>query len=181
MKTKIFTFLMLSIFILFGCKNDKSNDKSNENEVEKASNIFKVTVSVIAKKNDDFCLLYTEDGSIDFKNGSIWQNVKGSENEQQVEFYLPKDVYPTQFRIDFGLNKEQEDIVLKRIVFEYNGNKKEVVGNELRLLFRPDESKCTFDGNTGIIKAITKDGQKQSPSLYPQESNLGPELAKLAK
>jgi hypothetical protein len=179
MKTK-WIMLLLSSVLLCSCKNDKTeNNSEGENKVT-VDNIFKVTVTVIAKKNDDFCLLYTEDGSINFTQGSVWQNVKGNENEQQVVFNLPKEAYPTQLRIDFGMNKEQEDITLKAIVCEYNGNKKEIRGNDLGLLFRPDDSKCTFDSSTGLIKAIVKDGQKQSPSFYPQEAILGPELIKLA-
>ena len=64
---------------------------------------------------------------------------------------------------------------------EYKGKKKEIYGSELGLLFRPDESKCTFDPTTGVIKAIVKDGLKQIPSMYPQETNLGPVLKKLAE
>ncbi|MBC7524227.1 MAG: hypothetical protein H7239_07300 [Flavobacterium sp.] len=179
MKIKSILLILFTVCLL-SCKND--NKENNKQEVkEVAQNIFKVSINVIAKKNDDFCLLYTEDGSINFTKGSIWQNLKGSENEQQVVFYLPKDAYPTQLRIDFGVNKEQGDIVLKAIVCEYNGKKKEIRGNDLGLLFRPDETKCTYDSATGLIKAISKNGQKQSPSFYPQEANLGPELKKLAK
>lgn len=180
MKTNLI-ILLFSMSILFSCKNDKTESNTEAEKKETVDNVFKVTVNVIAKKNDDFCLLYTEDGSINFTQGSVWQNLKGNENEQQVVFNLPKDVYPTQLRIDFGMNKEQEDITLKGIICEYNGKKKEIRGNDLGLLFRPDDSKCTFDSSTGIIKAIIKDGQKQSPSFYPQEANLGPELIKLAK
>ncbi len=180
MKTKSILLLFLGV-IFFSCKNDNKENTNQEPGIEAQANIFKVTVSAIAKKDDDFCLLYTEDGTINFKDGSVWQNLKGNENEQQVVFNLPKDAFPTQLRVDFGINKDQEDIVLKAIIMEYNGKKKEIRGEELRLLFRPDESKCTFDPASGIIKAIVKDGQKQSPSFYPQELNLGPELLKLSK
>ena len=180
MKKKSILLLVCTV-ILFSCKNDKTENNKEEVNKKVAQNIFKVSINVIAKKNDDFCLLYTEDGTINFTQGSVWLNLKGSENEQQVLFYLPKDAYPTQLRIDFGMNKEQKDITLKSIIFEYNGKKKEIRGNDLGLLFRPDETKCTFDVATGVLKALVKDGQKQSPSFYPQETNLGPELVKLAK
>ena len=180
MKTKLILVLFLGIIFL-SCKHDNKENNNKEPKAEAQVNIFKVTVFAIAKKDDDFCLLYTEDGTINFKDGSVWQHLKGSENEQQVVFNLPKDAFPTELRVDFGINKDQEDIILKRIVLEYNGKKKEIHGDQLRLLFRPDESKCTFDPSSGIIKAIVKDGQKQSPSFYPQEAVLGPELIKLGK
>ena len=46
--------------------------------------------------------------------------------------------------------------------------------------FRPDDSKCTFDASSGLIKALVKNGEKQCPSLYPQETLLKPEIEKLA-
>jgi hypothetical protein len=170
MKAKSILLLFMAV-IFSSCKNDKT-DKDAE------SKTFKVTVKVIAKNDDDFCLLYTTDGTCNFNDKVVWQHVKGNNDEQEVAFSLPSNIKPTQLRLDFGIKKEQDEIVLKKMTFEYNNKKKEIQGDELRLLFRPDDSKCTFDGTTGVIKAITKDGQKQIPSIYPQEANLGPVLKK---
>jgi len=162
---------LLTAVLFFSCKDGKTEVAESEN--------FKITVDVIANKEDDFCLLYTTDGTSNFQNNAVWQHVKGSADQQSVVFNLPKDVKPTQLRFDVGFNKQQEEIVLKGIAFEYKGKKKESRGTEMRLFFRPDESKCTFDGETGVIKALVTNGQKQVPSLYPQEVYLGPELKKL--
>lgn len=180
MKTRIILSILLIAVFFTACKNDKSKGSPDGDKPEEVATVFKVTLKVIVKKEDDFCLLYTQDGSTNFKDEVVWQHFKGSENEQQVVFVLPEDVYPSQLRFDLGIKENQEDIVLKGVVCEYKGNKKEVYGNELGLLFRPDESKCTFDVTTGIIKAISKEGIRQIPSLYPQEANLGPILQKLA-
>ena len=100
---------------------------------------------------------------------------------QHISFSLKKDAVPTQLRLDFGMKKDQEDIVLKSIVLEYNGKKREIIGAEIGTYFRADENKCTFDPATGIIKALVKDGVRQNPSLYPQEKVLNQEINKLAK
>jgi len=180
MKAKnILPILLVTVFFI-GCKNDKSADNSAVEKPEVVDNSFKVTVNVIVKKDDDFALFYTEDGSTDFKEEPIWQGVKGNENEQQIKYSLPQDVFPTELRLDFGLKKDQEDIVLKSLVLEYQGKTKLIAGPELGKYFRADENKCSFDPNTGIIKAVVKNGEKQSPSLYPHETVLKPEIQKLA-
>lgn len=181
MKTRLISLVLVVTSIFFSCKNDKAETNKAETVAETPNSQFKVTLNLIAKSEDDFCLLYTQDGTTNFKDEVVWQHVKGNANEQQVVFVLPADAYPTQFRFDLGIKKEQEDIILKGVVCEYKGKTKQIYGNELGLLFRPDESKCTFDVNTGTIKAIVKDGVKQIPSMYPQETNLGPVLKKLAQ
>ncbi|MGC4040940.1 MAG: hypothetical protein QM710_09215 [Flavobacterium sp.] len=169
---KIKSILAIVSAVLFlGCKDGKTEAV--------AAKKFRVTLDVIANKDDDFCLLYTTDGTINFTDKVVWQHVKANSSQQQVVFDLPENVKPTQLRIDVGFNKEQEEVVLKGILLENNGNKKEIKGQEIRMLFRPDESKCTYDSATGAIKAVVKDGQKQVPSMYPQEANLGPVLKKL--
>ncbi len=168
--------IILIFFIAISCKE---NSTSSENDQQNQAKLFKVTVNAIVKKNDDFCLLYTEDNSLKFNDG-IWKEVKGSDNLQPVEFYFPNEVFPTQLRIDLGKNSEQEDITIKSIKFEYLGNVREIRGPEIGVFFRADDSKCSFDSKTGIIKALNKDGNK-SASLYPNEAILAQELPKLAK
>jgi hypothetical protein len=182
MKTKFIAVLVLLTTLMSGCKNEKSIDDLETVKPEVIDNSFKVTLGVIVKENDDFSLYYTEDGSIDFtKIDPIWMSVKGSEALQKVSYSLPEGVFPTQLRLDFGINKEQEDIILKSVILEYKGNKREFIGVNLLDFFRADENKCTFDPKTGVIKALIKDGVRQNPSLYPHEANLKPEIEKLVK
>ena len=181
MKTKSILLLLCSVFI-FSCKNDKTeNSKEEVNKEEVAQNIFKVSINVIAKKNDDFCLLYTEDGTINFTQGSVWQNLKGSENEQEITYTLPADAYPTQIRFDLGLKKDQEDITVKGVRMTYLGKSFEAYGPKFWLFFRDDKNQCNADINTGVVTAVVKDGERKMPSICPQQDVLGPELLKLGK
>ena len=172
--------LAFSVLVLFSCKNETINESSNSVKEEEGPH-FKVTANLIVKKDDDFCLLFTEDGSINFKDKAVWKKVVGNEKEQLVEFWLPKDAYPSQLRLDFGINPEQEEIIIKSIKMEYGKNVRELKGNEISAFFRADDSKCTYDSNTGIIKPLTKEGRKQNCSLYPHESIQAIEIPKLAK
>ena len=181
MKTKIILSILWVTVFFTGCKNDKSVDSLDVVKPVVVDNSFKVTLNVIVKKDDDFSLFYTEDGSIDFKGEPMWTGVKGSENVQPVTYTLPQDVFPTELRLDFGMKKDQEDIILKSVVLEYKGKTRQIAGPELITFFRADENKCSFDPASGVIKAVVKDGVRQFPSLYPQEANLKPEIEKLAK
>lgn len=180
MKSKFFVIAVLFIALFIGCKESKNIDSLDVVETKIEDNNFKVTLNVIVKKDDDFSFYFTEDNSIDFtKIPPIWIGVKGREMEQSIICTLPTNVLPTQLRLDFGIKQNQEDIILRSILLEYNGKTKLISGPELINYFRADETKCTFDSKTGVIKAIIKDNKRLFPSLYPQEAILGPELTKL--
>ena len=184
MKFKNLFFLFFSIATLIGCKDGttKNTEAATPAEVEAVSaNSFKVTVNLVTKKNDSFCLLYTEDGSLNFNDKAVWKEVKGGESEQTVEFVLPGEAFPTQLRLDLGINADQEDVVIKSIKLSYGKNVRELKGVEMGIFFRADASKCTFDPVTGIVKALENNGKKQNGSLYPNEAVLAVELPKLAK
>ena len=172
--------LIVLVLVVISCKNEPKTQTNELESQEVVANNFKVFLNVIVKNNDDFCVLYTEDGSLNFEKG-VWKGITGSENEQTVEFSLPDNEFPTQLRIDLGKNPEQKDITIKSIRFEYSGKVRELKEFEMGVFFRADGSKCTFDSSTGIVKAIEKDGVRQSPSLYPNESILAAELPNLMK
>lgn len=177
-------FLMVLVsLVIYSCKNSKegtTDSKNNTTQVQPNDSIFKVSLEVLAKKDDNFCLFYTTDGSTDFTQiEPIWTDVKGNENFQTIEYKLPKGVKPTQLRLDFGIKKEQPDVVLNKVVLSYNGKEKLIGLAGLGNYFHQDDSKCTFDPNTGVMKAITKDGERKFPSLYPHEENLGPVIQEL--
>ena len=169
---------MLLLVVMFGCKDEQKNPTVEQDNQEVSAKTFKMTLNAIVKNDDDFCLLYTEDGSLNFEKG-IWKDVKGNDSEQDIVFFLPEKIQPSQLRLDLGKNIEQQDIVVKSIKFEYDGNVREIKGLELGVFFRADASKCTFDYSTGLVKALIVQGVKQAPSLYPHETVQSVELPKL--
>jgi hypothetical protein len=181
MKNTKFLALFLSLTVLFTSCKEETNKEAVSSDEPEVTILFKITVNASVKKDDNFCLLYTEDGSINFGEKAVWKGVKGSEAEQNIVFELPKNAFPTQFRLDLGTNAEQEDIKINSIKFEYGSKVREVIGKELAVFFRADPSNCTFDAATGIVKATVKDGKKQNPLLYPLESIQGAEIPKLYK
>ena len=180
MRNRILGALILVIATFSSCKNEKSVESLDVVTPQVVDESFKLTVDLIIKKDDDLSLYYTDGSGPAFKE-PIWTGIKGSASPQKVTYTIPDENFPSEIRLDFGMKKDQEDIVLKSVLLEYKGKKREIIGGELGTYFRADDNKCTFDPASGIIKAIVKNGEKQNPSLYPQEGILKDEIEKLAK
>lgn len=181
MKTRFLLVIVLLATVFISCKNEKS-DESKEIKTTKEANLFNVTLNVTVKKDDTFSLFYTDDGSTDFsKIQPIWVDVKGSNSPQDVIFNLPQDVIPSQIRLDFGLNKNQEEIIINKFKMNYFAKSFEVTGDKFFIYFDPDKSKTIFDKDKSTINAVVKDGVRQSPSFYPNTKPLGEEITKLIK
>ena len=182
MKTNIFTVVILIATLFTGCKDNKSLDSLEVvNPEVKVDDTFKVTINALVKKNDSFSLYYSLDGTTDFKIEPLWLEFKGSETAQDIVFELPNEVIPTQIRLDFGLSKDQEPIVINYFKMNYLNNEFKIPGNQFGMYFNPDPTKTIFDYNTATVTAVVKDGIRQSPSFYPHIKPLGDEIKKLMK
>lgn len=182
MKARIILSILFVTVFFIGCKDEKSVDKLEVVNPEVAvDDTFRVTINAVVKKNDSFSLYYSLDGTTDFTIEPLWREFKGSEGAQDIVFELPKDVVPTEIRLDFGLTKDQEPIVLNYFKMNYLNNEFKVAGNQFGMYFNPDPTKTIFDYNTATITAVVKDGVRQSPSFYPHTKPLGDEIKKLLK
>jgi hypothetical protein len=180
MKYKHLLVLILCFFSVVGCKDKTTEGVDPVGQTEVKDSPFKVTLKVIAQKDDSFCLLYTEDGSINFGELGIWKSVKGSASEQLVQFDFSQDAFPSALRLDLGIKLEQTEVTLKSVIIEKGDKRREITGAELGIFFRADASNCTFDVATGVVKPIVKDGVRKNPCLYPSEKILAEEIKKLA-
>lgn len=183
MKTKFIVLLVALFSIFLSCKDEKSVDNLEvvkpETEVE---NFVKVTLKVIVKKQDDFALFYTEDGSVNFFDVKpIWQGVKGSDVEQDVVFSLPEGIFPTQLRFDLGLKQDQENVIIKGLKITYKDKTFETYGSDFFKYFRADENQCKVNTATGEVTANNDNGKRKVPSIYPHQDILGKKLENLGK
>ena len=179
MKVKsLFLGLLVTVF-MFSCKNEPKTDEP-KTDVEVKSNAFKVTLNLLIKKNDTIHLYYTQDNTINFnEENSIWTAVGGKEVPQNVTFELPEDVYPTQFRFDLGVNKENEKIVLKGVTFNYLDKEFDINEKSIFNYFRVNTDNSNIDLTTSELSR--KDPKVGAgPCLYPLEVQLKTELDKLA-
>jgi hypothetical protein len=180
MKTKISLALIIFSTLFVGCKNEKSVDSLEVVKTEVVDKNFQVTLDVVVKKNDDFALYYTQDGTSDFKDAPIWIGVKGSEASQKVVFSLPEDVIPTHLRIDFGMNKDQEPIALNNYKMTYAGKSFEAPGAMFFKYFRPNLECTNVDPEKGLIIPVKKGDKYFGPSFYPEQL-ICDEIDKLVK
>ena len=56
MKFKILFLVLFSAFATISCKNETSDKNQQSQEVQAVPDAFRVTLDVVAKKNDDFCI-----------------------------------------------------------------------------------------------------------------------------
>lgn len=178
MKTRIILSILLIAVFFTACKNDKSTGSPDGDKPEEAAAVFQVTLDVIVKKEDDFALFFTEDGSLNFTGVPIWIPVKASDTPQKVVFNLPANTIPTNLRIDFGISKDQETMTINNYKMTYAGKSFETPGATFFKYFRPNEDCTQIDRVKGLVIPVKKEGKYFGPSFYP-EVPLSDEIAKL--
>jgi len=174
--------IYLFIFTIIGCKEDKSTKEDTVQEQVSNNDFFRVVLDVIVKKDDAFHIFYNEDGSTDFiEENSIWTEFKGSETSQKIVFDLPKDVIPSQLRIDFGLQKDQGEIKINSLEMSYYGKTTTISGADFFKYFRPNEGNTEVNLEQQTLKALIKpDKEFSGPSVYPLEP-LSKEIEKITQ
>lgn len=177
MKIKLFIALFILSICFISCK--KEVEKSEK--VDPTKELFKVSLDLVLPKNDTLHLYYAQDMAEDYtEENSIWLPVEGKATAQKVTFNLPEEVLPLKLRLDFGVNKENKEIVLNTIAFDYFD--KSFVANDSTIFnyFRPDESATLIDYNTRILKRKDPNSVK-GPSLYPHDEAVKAAIDKLIK
>ena len=120
-------YIFLITICLINCKNISKEANANKIEETKTEvidkEIFKIHVDFTAQKDDIFEVYYTSESVEEnfSANKKIRKKIGGSPQSQIVVFELPKDVFPFNFRIDLGQNKEQDFLILHNIKIELNG------------------------------------------------------------
>jgi hypothetical protein len=167
-KTATFKTLFFSIITLMLVSCSRSSQTEN----------FNITLDLIIKKNDSIHTYYTTDGTINFnEEQSFWTQVKGSKKNQEITINFPENVLPNQFRLDMGNTLLQDDIVLNKVVLQYQAKKLVLKGNKIYEILRVDVNNTLLDKDIGLL--IRKDKtNKNGPSLYPNGDYLKLQLEK---
>lgn len=156
-------------FFVFSCNSEKQAKQ------------FEVKLDVVVLQNDSIRVFYKKDGSINFnEDESFWTKVIGSNKNQKITLLFPKKTVPNQFRIDFGTNQNQPEIILNKIECVYKNKSLVLKGKEIYLLMRVDENNTILEKDLGILKRKNTN-QKNGPSLYPIGDKLKLKLEELTK
>ena len=105
--------------------------------------------------------------------------VKGSDNPQDVIFKLPENAIPTNIRLDFGNNKEQDIIVVNSMTAKYFDKSFVTQGNVVKNYFYYNDFQLAPDEKTSSVKAVVKDGA-YAPCMWSNEV-ITTEFEKLVK
>lgn len=182
MKKAILIFTVLA-FTVISCK--KSETESKEETKPVAADVkqnFSVELDVISQIKDDFALYYTEDKTINFTSDkAVWSGVKGQPTSQKVILNLSEELIPTDIRLDFGINKDQEDIVLENFKLDYYGKTFQARGSDFFKYFIPNDSiKTEIDQVKGTVKFLKNPKKFMTPFFYPNQKILD-EIKKITK
>lgn len=147
---KRLVIFILGFLISCNCKN-KSEEKQVEDKLLQSlvrkgvdnkdlKNTFLVILNVLANKNDNFQLFYTEDYMLSFnEDQSIIKLISGANDYQNIVFTLPSNVLPDRLRIDVGSNRNQKVIKIKSLLFRYNDKEVFIPSELISKLLVPNE------------------------------------------
>ena len=170
---KIITGLVI-LTSLVSCKDEKPKSEPK---------FFTVTLNVIAKNDDGFQVFYKEinDDTKPFEEANaINVAFKGSDKPQDLVFNLPVDVFPTDFRIDVGNNKDTKEVVINNFKMTYNNKNFEAKGAAFFNYFTPDTNFVKYDVAGSKILPITGANGYYDPMVFSNDL-LESEIVRLAK
>ena len=168
MKKNILAILI--IISIISCKKDGDNNAPEKNIKEN----FIVEVNASCAKSDDFAMYYSEDGTSNFKDiNAVWKGIKGGSKTQKIDFELDPEKLPTHFRLDFGLKKDQDSVVINNITASYYGNKFEFKGNDFfKYFIKNDEFITKTDDVKGTLTILSNNGLYKTPYYYPTQLTI---------
>lgn len=177
MKTKFIISSLILSLTLFSCKKENKDTENQSNESEK----FQVTLELVIKKDDSLQLFYRDEAIPSYsEENSLWTNVKGSENAQEVKFELPEVIIPTHLRFDLGKNaKDQAPITIKNFKMEYKGKTYESKDSTMVHYFLANEQ-FQYEPIGKVLTPTKVEGQPYDPFIFSTDL-LGKQVKLLLK
>lgn len=171
MKTKIFLASTILLFFMSSCKDNKEEKSTEDKTIEKVKENFSVELDVMASKKDDFTLYYTEDNTLGFKGEmAVWHGVTGDNERETIVFDLSEEIMPTDIRLDFGMNKDQELVEIFNVKIIYYGNELIIKGSDFFNYFiESKDFKTEIDVQNGSLKMLKNGTDYKTPFYYPRQ------------
>jgi hypothetical protein len=173
MKAKFIIVALGFLALTTACKNNKSADATKGIEPTVKEN-FSLELDVMASKKDDFSLYYTEDNTIAFTGDMvIWHGVTGGNKREIIVFDLSEEKIPTDIRLDFGMNKEQESVEVYGIKISYYGNDMYIKGSDFfKYFIDTKDFQTEIDVPNGTLKIVKNSPEYKTPFFYPTQELL---------
>lgn len=174
-KTVFFSLLVLTFLSLESCKKGEESKEgaeaaTAEPKIEFKEN-FNLQIVASAAQKDDFAVYFTEDNTINFnEKNAVWRSINGGNTDETINFEMTEDRIPTNIRLDFGLNKAQDSVVIKSVKVNYYANSFEFKGSDFFTYFNKDEQfKYNINPANGTLTLYKKDGEYKTPFFYPTQ------------
>lgn len=164
-KVIVFTLLAFCpIISLTSCGDEKKNNSNAESnnqikEEPKLESVFKINFNMVIQNDDTIEVFYLdfEDTSYSYKT-KVTKKVTGSSKAQDIEVLLPKEIFPYSLRIDFGLNRSEEDVVLNSVTMTYEDFNMVLTAEEFHAFFMPNKY-INYIKETGVVERKIVDGK----------------------
>lgn len=178
MKKIIFVLITLAVFV--GCKNDNKETTKLKKEEEQIENIakneykgYKVTLDAVIEEEDVFLLYYVSEYEEDNKFSKInkvEQKVKGSLDNQLISFKIPNDILELKkIRLNLGKNRKQKNIKFNKLIIEKKGNKLELDAKQVARYFNTSINYLKINPNESTFTLMEKD-EKYNPFIMSKGS-----------
>lgn len=167
-------FVVSILFCLFSCKEEPKVVQQEKKET------FRVALDLIVKADDSLQLFYCEEGEQDYDGvKTVWAPIKGKETSQEVKFELPEDAMPTKIRIDFGVNKQQQPIEVKKFTMNYYDKSFQIKDTMFYQYFIPSHQ-IEWDRKKAVATLKPTNGETYDPA-FRSRTSLEVELAEMFK
>lgn len=172
-------FLAALLLISLSCKKKKEVNVNVENIMKEKKEIqysddFSITLKVKVDKKDVFQIFYKEDVAEFYReNESLSKSIAPASEFQDFEIILPEDVYPYNFRFDFGINSEQESIQIESLTLKYKKGTYEILGKDIPKYFSLNEG-VTMDSDS--LTFLLKMHNRETRMVYDPFMIGKPEL-----
>lgn len=152
--------LALSAMILVSCGKEKKVDAEQE-ALEVSGDKFTLEIDGIYEKDDSLVVFYENQGFfVHEKPTSI--KVKGSPLSQKIIVDMPKNIYPSNFKITVSTNKEQKNLLISNVTIKNGKLLIDGSNDKYSKLFATDES---FSWDEKNSRFTLSHSNKYPPSL----------------
>ncbi|MCB9425824.1 MAG: hypothetical protein H6584_02170 [Flavobacteriales bacterium] len=163
--------IALTVLGVFSCKDKQNEQESSESNL--LSENFVVEMEIIAQTPDDFAVYYTEDNTNNFSGvDASWKGITGNNTSEKIRIDLNAKVIPTNIRLDFGINPNRKDVVIKNIHFKYYSKEFVIRGADFLNYFIKNDVPTEINTTEGTIKLIKTQEKTDGTYFYPRQELL---------
>ena len=174
MKLKSLFAITAVLILLSACKNETDKVVSQTENAEEFEPNFIVEIDAKVSTKDDFAVYYTEDQTNNYTgSNAVWTGIDVNDKFQTIKLNLPQEVLPTNIRLDFGINKEQQNISIKEVTMSYQGLSFKIEGHKFfEYFYDSKEFPAVANPSKGTLEIKYEAGTFKTPYFYPTDKLL---------